>query len=371
MPPFFQRLAALAYKELLHMLRDQQVIYLALGMPLVMLLLFGYAVSFDVDELPIAVLDHDRSATSRRLVRGLEASDAFVVRHQVRDAAAIEALMRRGAIRAGVVLPAGFARQVARGEQARYQLLLDGADGTTARIALGYAFGATAAAAASDAGDRAAAALEPRVRALFNPALRSALFIVPGLAAVIIGILAVLMSTITVAREWERGSMEQLFATPVDRLAVVLGKLLPYVAIGLLQLLLVLTAGAWLFGVPLRGSLATLLVAAVLFLAGVLGQGLLISMVTRNQQVATQLGAISGVLPNLLLSGFIFPPDNMPLPLRVLSHAVPARYMVAVMRGVLLQGQRLPQLWPQLLGLALVAAAFLTISTLRFRRSLD
>ena len=370
MPPFFQRLGALAYKELLHMLRDQQVIYLALGMPLVMLLLFGYAVSFDVDELPIAVLDHDGSAAARRLVRGLEASDAFVVRDRVREAAAIEALMRRGTIRAGVVIPAGFARRLARGEQASYQLLLDGADGTTARIALGYAFGATAA-AASDAGRGAVPLLEPRVRALFNPALRSALFIVPGLAAVIIGILAVLMSTITVAREWERGSMEQLFATPVDRLAVVLGKLLPYVAIGLLQLLLVLTAGAWLFGVPLRGSLATLLAAAALFLAGVLGQGLLISMVTRNQQVATQLGAISGVLPNLLLSGFIFPPDNMPLPLRVLSHAVPARYMVAVMRGVLLQGQRLPQLWPQFLGLALVAAAFLTISTLAFRRSLD
>ncbi|MBK8482058.1 MAG: ABC transporter permease [Proteobacteria bacterium] len=368
---FFIRLGALAYKELLHMVRDQQVVYMALGMPLVMLLLFGYAVSFDVEELPIAVLDHDRTPAARALLRRLEASDAFVVRSHASDGAAIETLMRRGTVRAGVVIPAGFARQLARGEQATYQLLLDGADGTTARIALAYAFGATAARAANDTAHAAAPLLEPRVRALFNPALRSALFIVPGLAAVIIGILAVLMSTITVAREWERGSMEQLFATPVDRLSVVLGKLLPYVAIGLLQLLLVLTAGAWLFGVPLHGSLLTLLAAAVLFLAGALGQGLLISMVTRNQQVATQLGAISGVLPNLLLSGFIFPPDNMPLPMRVLSHAVPARYMVAVMRGVLLQGKHWAQLWPQFVGLALVAAALLTVSTLRFRRSLD
>lgn len=165
--------------------------------------------------------------------------------------------------------------------------------------------------------------------------------------------------------------MEQLFATPVGRLSVVLGKLLPYVALGVVQLLLVLSAGAWLFDVPLRGSFLLLALVAVLFLVCVLGQGLLISMVTRNQQVATQVGAVSGILPALLLSGFLFPIDNMPLVLQGISHVVPARYAIAALRGLLLQGYGFSQLWPQLLGLAALGAFLVAVTTLRFRRRLD
>ena len=165
--------------------------------------------------------------------------------------------------------------------------------------------------------------------------------------------------------------MEQLFATPVARLPVVLGKVLPYVGLGVVQFLLVLVAGAWLFDVPMRGSFLLLSGAAVLFLVCVLGQGLVISMITRNQLVATQAGAISAMLPGLLLSGFLFPIENMPTVLQLISHLVPARYLIACLRGILLQGYGLAQLWPQLVGLGALAVLVVTVSTLKFRRRLD
>ncbi|NPC86824.1 ABC transporter permease, partial [Pyxidicoccus fallax] len=213
--------------------------------------------------------------------------------------------------------------------------------------------------------------LEVRVRTLFNPNGRSALFLVPGLAAYLLAIVAVLITALTVAREWERGSMEQLFATPVGRLEIVVGKLLPYLGIGLLQVLLVLTVGAWLFDVPVRGSLVALGLGALLFLVGMLGQGLLISVITRNQVVATQVATMSSMLPSMLLSGFIFPIENLPPPLRVISLLIPARHFVTTLRGVLLRGNGLDVLWPQLVALTLFAALMLTLATRRFQRRLD
>jgi ABC-2 type transport system permease protein len=209
------------------------------------------------------------------------------------------------------------------------------------------------------------------VRTLFNPTGRSALYLVPGLASYLLAIVAVLITALTVAREWERGSMEQLFATPVGRLEIVVGKLLPYLGIGLLQVLLVLTVGAWVFGVPVRGNLGTLGLAALLFLIGMLGQGLLISVVTRNQVVATQMATMTSMLPSMLLSGFIFPIENLPLPLRLLSTLIPARYFVGTLRGVLLRGNGFAELWPQLVALTLFAALMLAAAMGRFQRRLD
>lgn len=373
MPPFLIRLLALAHKESLHMLRDRQVIYLALGMPLVLVLLFGYAVTFDVDEVPIAIIDDDRSAESRRLIAAIEGGDAFRIEARLDRAEEIEPLFRRGIVKGALIIPAGHAKSIARNEEAALQMLIDGADGTTARVVGAYA-GAIGQSRTFDLlstrGD-VSLPLEPRLRTWFNPNMESALFVVPGLVAVILSILAVLLSALTVAREWERGSMEQLFATPVDRLSIVLGKVLPYVGLGLLQFMLVLTAGAWLFDVPIRGNFLLLLLGVVLFLVCVLGQGLLISMVTKSQQVAVQVGAISAILPSLLLSGFLFPIENMPLPLRGISHIVPARYLIVCLRGVLLQGRGFEQLWPQLFGLALLGLLIITGTTKTFKRRLD
>ncbi len=373
MRAFLTHVGALAHKEALHMLRDRQVIYMALGMPLVLVLLFGYAVSFDVGEVPIAVVDQDGSAQSRAFLVGLEAGDAFHVVEQLDDPTAIEPLFVRGQVKAGVIVPAGFARHLARAENAPVQVVIDGADGTSARIVNAYAtaIGQAKTLSLVSAGAEVSLPLEARIRTWFNPTMKSALFVVPGLVGVVLAILAVLLSALTVAREWERGSMEQLFATPVDRLSVVLGKVAPYVAMGMLQFLLVLVAGAWLFDVPVHGSFPLLLVAVALFLICVLGQGLLISMVTKSQQVAVQVGAISAILPSLLLSGFLFPISNMPLPLRVVARIVPARYLIVCLRGALLQGRGFAELWPQLVGLAVLGLAIITGTTQKFRRRLD
>jgi ABC-2 type transport system permease protein len=365
------RILAMAGKEVLHIRRDVRTLYLALAMPVLLLVLFGFGISFDVDHLELAVVDQDRTAVSRELVRHVTASEEFVLAWEGTSPEQALGELRRGRAVAVLVLPRGFSEDVSRGA-AQVQLLMDGADGNTATQAL-----AKAQALVDTAGRRLAGAtlpappLEVRVRTLFNPNGRSALFLVPGLAAYLLAIVAVLITALTVAREWERGSMEQLFATPVGRLEIVVGKLLPYLGIGLLQVLLVLTVGAWVFDVPVRGSLVALGLGALLFLVGMLGQGLLISVVTRNQVVATQVATMTSVLPSMLLSGFIFPIENLPLPLRLISRLVPARYFVSTLRGVLLRGNGLDVLWPQLVAMTLFAALMLTVATRRFQRRLD
>jgi ABC-2 type transport system permease protein len=204
----------------------------------------------------------------------------------------------------------------------------------------------------------------------YNPAARSALFMVPGLAAYILAITAVLLTALTIAGEWERGSMEQLFASPVGRLEIVLGKLLPYLVLGMIELQLVLAFGAVAFDLPVRGSTPLVFAIGMFFLVGMLGQGLLISVVARNQLVATQAGALSALLPSLLLSGMVFPIENMPPPLQLLSRIVPARYLVHALRGILLKGNGLDVLWPDLVAQVAFAGVVLALATARFRRRL-
>jgi len=366
---FVRRVLALAHKEVIHVIRDMRVVYMAFGMPVLLLVLFGYAVSFDLDRLPVAFVHQDQSPESRHLADSLTSSDAFVIRQTPSDPSQVEEYLRRGALKVGVVVPKGYGRALRRGEAGEVQLLLDGADGTTTSIAMGHVAGIAQAESQQllDAVSQGMP-LQARTKVLFNPAMTSARFIVPGLIALILAIMAVLLTALTVAREWERGSMEQLFSTPVRRFEVMLGKLIPYLGIGLIQVLLVVTLGAWLFDVPVRGSLWLLFGSALLFLAGMLGQGLLISVVTRNQQVATQIGIITSMLPTILLSGFLFPVENMPTALRLLSSIIPSKYFIVVLRGVLLKGNGIDVLWPQLGAMAAFAFVTIGLSTLRFRR---
>lgn len=366
------RILAMAGKEVLHIRRDIRTLYLALAMPVVMLVLFGFGISFDVDHLELAVVDQDRTDLSRELVRQVTASKEFVVVQDGTSPDEAVGALRRGTAMSVLLIKKGFAEDVKRGG-AQVQLLVDGSDGNSATQALAKAQALVEMAGRKLGGPVRVAAppLEARVRTLFNPDARSAMFLVPGLAAYLLAIVAVLITALTVAREWERGSMEQLFATPVGRLEIVVGKLLPYLGIGLLQVLLVLTVGAWVFDVPVRGSLVALSLGSVLFLVGMLGQGLLISVVTRNQVVATQVATMTSVLPSMLLSGFIFPIENLPTPLKLISTLIPARYYVATLRGVLLRGNGLDVLWPQLVALALFAALMLVVATRRFQRRLD
>lgn len=372
-----RRILAIAHKEVLHVVRDPRSLYLALGMPVVLLVLFGFGVSFDMDHLPLAVIDEDGSDASRSFASHVFASGELErVEVEGLDAAhSTLAFERREAI--GVmIIPRGFADDLSRGRPLSVQLLLDGVDPNTAIQALGKAESVFRSAGLSVLRERTGASgaitlpIETRVRTWFNPQARSALFIVPGLAAYILALVSVLLTSLTLAREFERGSMQQLFATPVARPEIVIGKLLPYLALGAVAVLLVLTAGAWIFDVPFRGDGLALAVASLIFLIGMLGQGLLVSIVARTQMVATQLATMTSMLPSMLLSGFLFPIENMPLPLRVISNVVPARYFIHALRGILLRGNGFPEIGGDLLALSIFAIVVLTLGTARFPRTL-
>jgi ABC-2 type transport system permease protein len=366
------RIGAMASKETLHIRRDPRTLYLALGMPVVMLFLFGYGLSFDLDRLPLAVADRDVTAESRALVRAVTASGELVLG----PAAAPDdgpRLFREGKAVALLEIPRGYGEDLAQGKRTRVQLVVDGADGVVANQVLSKVDGLVRAESRRLAG-AAAARLEPpievRIWTRYNPESRSAVFMVPGLAVYLLAISAVLLTALTVAGEWERGSMEQLFASPVGRLEIVLGKLLPYLVLGMLELQLVLAFGAVAFELPIQGSVALVFFIGLFFLVGMLGQGLLISVVTRNQLVATQAGALSALLPSMLLSGMVFPLENMPLPLQLISRVIPARYFVHALRGILLKGNGLAVLWPDLVAQIAFAVLVIALATTRFQRRL-
>lgn len=375
MPAFVQRVWALSAKEVRHVLRDPRTLYLALAMPIVMLLLFGFGVSFDLEHLPITFVDMDQSSSSRELRRRLCAGDQFDDVGAFTAPEQAEARLIAGDAIAALVIPAGFERDLRRARPTELQLLIDGSDNSSASQvrakmdasvrALGLSLASTSAAPSA-----LAPPIEARSWTRFNPEGRSAVYLVPGITALVLAIVAVLLTALTVSREWERGSMAQLFATPVGRLEIVLGKLLPYMLLGTLAVLLVLAVGSWVFNMPFRGSAPTLALVALLFLSGMLGQGLLVSVVARNQMLATQMATLSSMLPSLLLSGFVFPIANMPKPLQLISMVIPARYFIDALRGVLLRGNGLYELWPDALALALFSTFMVIISTARFRRTI-
>jgi ABC-2 type transport system permease protein len=365
-----RRVAALATKELAHIRRDPQTLAMALGMPVALLLLFGYGVTFDLDHLPVVAVDQDRTHESRALVEAIAVSGDLIVGRNATEVAQGEAEMRAGHAVATIVVPDGFGRSVVRGEPADVQLVVDGADAATATQVINKA-DAIVGAALGSLSARRPPPLVVDTWTLYNPAGRSALMLVPGLMAFILAMVCVLLTALTVAREWERGSMEQLFTTPVRRGEIIVGKLLPYVALGVLAVLLVLAVGAWVFSVPMRGSLAALAVASLLFLMGMLAQGLFVSVVTKNQMVATQAATLSSMLPTLLLSGFVFPIANMPWALKAVAYVLPATHYVAALRAILLRGNGFSEVAVHLGALAAFTSVMVGVSTARFRRRLD
>lgn len=365
-----RRTLAIAHKEVLHIIRDIRVLYLALGLPVVMLFLFGYGISLDVDHIPVAIVDHDHSQASRRLAEALVAGGQFVERMQLHDAAQAEPLFRRNKILAALVIPPGYQRGLLRGEPTGAQLLVDGADSSTAQVALGDAIGIFQQQAQARAAPGAAPPGSAEVLTRFNPAMRSAYGIVPGVIALILSMVSALLAALTIAREWERGSMEQLFATPVRRSEVIVGKLLPYAVLGMVQTLLVVTLGSWMFDVPIRGSLALLFLCSLLFQLAMLGLGLLVSVATKSQLLSSQFAIMVAMLPTMLLGGFLFPIANMPWPLRAISRLVPGRYYIVALRGIFLKGNGAIVLAPQIAALALFALVVVAVAVRKFKRRL-
>lgn len=374
------RLVAMARKEWIQLRRDKRSMILAFALPMMLLVFFGYAITFDIDDITLAVLDEDRTAASRELLDAFVASDYFTVVEHLEGAGRIDDLLIRGRALGVLRIPPGYARdRSAPDRDASVQLLLDGADANTATIAMNLSgavvamHGARLAASASGMGPSVLSGPPVRLesRTWYNPELQSRHMIVPGLIAVIMSMIAAMLTALTIAREWERGTMEQLAATPVGRVEVVLGKLLPYLVIGVFDVSIAVLAGILLFGTPLNGSVVLLGVMTILFLVGALGLGIVISAVVKSQVLATQVAMVVTYLPALLLSGFMFDIASMPIILRGVTYFVPARYFITVTRGIFLKGVGVSVLWPQALLMILFAAAGVALATRAFRKELE
>jgi ABC-2 type transport system permease protein len=377
-----RRILLIARKESWHILRDFRTVYMALGIPFVLLLLFGYALTMDVEDIPLIVVDGDRTPASRDLISSFERSRVFTVVDRPDSARVIEEAFRRFEAKAALVIAPGFGRDLARGSVGKAQLIADGTDANVAAIALGYSAAiaqmrsmqlamTTLERQGFSTGGKLRPPITVKSRNWFNPALKSRWFMVPGLIALLMAMMAALLMSLTVAREWEHGTMEQLLVTPVQPIEIVIGKLIPYVVIGICQLCLVSSAGVLLFGVPILGDLGLLFGLSLLFLVGALGQGLFVSIATRQQQLAIQLSFITSMLPALLLSGFMSPIASMPQIIQAITYLVPARYFLVILRGLFLKGSTLTVLAPQVIALSVYAMLMTTIAVAKFKTRLD
>jgi ABC-2 type transport system permease protein len=371
-----RRIKALTKKEFIQMSRDIRSLMGALFNPLLMIFLFGYALSLDVDRIPTVVLDLDRTPVSREFIHRLTDSRYFtLVRYLDRDAD-VDASLAKGEALMALVIPLDFASKVKQGVHAPIQVVFDGSDSNTATIALGYlkAVAAGFDIALQEQRIRRAGLkmvdmpLEARIRVWFNPELKSKNFIIPGLTGVIMMAICSVMTALSVSKEKETGTLEQLISTPITSLELLLGKLLPYLAVGLVDLALVVGAAVLIFDVPFRGSYINLFITSLIFLIGSLSWGLFVSVVAKSQIQASQISVISAFLPSFLLSGFIYPIENMPVVLQALTFIVPARYFVEVLKGLFLQGVGLTVLWPQVLALVLYAVLVLNLARKRFTK---
>lgn len=368
-----RRIRAVTRKEILHILRDPRSLTMALGLPVVMLALFGYALTLDVDRIPLVIYDQSESPQSRDLISRFEGSRYFNVIGRVEGYEGIEAGILRGAVLTGLVIPKDYAKSIEGGETARIQLLMDGSDSNTASIAIGYAegivFAENLAMARKSAGERnPRGAIENRLRILYNPEQESKNYIVPGLVAVILMIIAALLTSLTLAREWETGTMEQLLSTPVRPSELVLGKMGAYFLLGVVDSLIAIVIGITVFDVPMRGSYLVLGLSCMIFLIGALFWGILLSAITKNQLMAYQAGIITSFLPAFLLSGFMFAIENMPSAVQVVTYAVPSRYMITILRGVFLKGVGFSILTGELALLALFALIVFLVATKKLKR---
>jgi ABC-2 type transport system permease protein len=366
------RLLAIARKEWIQVRRDPRSMALAFLMPGLMLLIFGYAISWDVRELQLAVLDQDGTAESRDLIATFEGSGYFRVTERLASLRDVDGAVGRGDASSVLVIPVGFSRDLAAGRGAPVQLLVDGADANSATIALAYAEGIVSgwSRRAVLQGRTVTAPIRPEIRIWYNPTVESRNMIVPGLIGVIMMVIAAMLTGLTIAREWERGTMEQLAATPATRGEIVLGKLLPYVFIGLVGVALTVVTGVVVFRVPFEGSLLLFLVQTLLFLTGALGLGVVISAVARSQFLATQIAFIATLLPAMLLSGFLFEIRSMPVVLQGLTYLVPARYYITATRGVMLKGVGPGSLWTPTVFMLVFAAASLLLARRAFRKEI-
>lgn len=362
----WQRIKVIIYKEVQQTLREPRMRILLILPPIIQLIIFGYAANLDLKKVRLAWMDLDRTPESRALAAQFRGSPNFELVQTLESESKAERLLQQGTAHAVVGILPGFARRLEQGKTAAVQVLVDGSNSNTASIAAGYINRGL-----GNYGQHSPRpVLQVKSRIWFNPELRSQVYFVPGIVVNIVALVTVVLTAMAVVREKEIGTLEQLMVTPIRPAELMLGKTLPFAAVGLLEVFLIVAAALLIFEIPFRGSALFLLLSSVLFLLTTLGAGLLISTISQTQQQA-MMGSFFFFLPAFMLNGFTFPIANMPLPVQYLTYLNPTRYYMEIVRGVFLKGTGPSILWPQMLALALFGIAMITFSSIRFRKRLD
>jgi ABC-2 type transport system permease protein len=371
------RFLAVAWKELMQMRRDRATLAIMMVMPMMQLLLFGYAINTDVRNMPTVVFDQDHSQESRDMVRRLQATGFYDILGEVRDYTEMENAMRATTARVALVIPPDFSEQIEAGGATSLQLVVDGSDPQTVASATNTAASLSAQRSMEVVVGRLAKnalgvgvtpiQLEPLT--WYNPELRTAIYVVPGLVGVILTLTMIMLTSMAIARERERGTLEQLIVSPIRRTELIAGKILPYVLVGYVQMSVILLVGHLVFAVPISGSLYLLYALASVFIAANLSLGLVFSTLAKTQQQAMQMSFFF-ILPNILLSGFMFPFEAMPRPAQWISQALPLTHFMRIVRGITLKGAQFPDVWPELVWLIGIFSALFILAAARFTKKL-
>jgi len=371
------RIGAIARKEFIHIGRDPRMLIAVLVVPVMQLLLFSYAISFDVKNVPTVVLDQDMTSASRAYLQTYRSTDFFNVKGSIDGLASIDDVFRRNLAQIAVVVPAGFGRSLARSEKAQVAVIVDGTEPNAAQLGQAYAIALNQVygnRVLAEWGDRQgidiaqAGRLEPRVRTWYNPERRSADFLIPGLMVVIIMIVTVQQTAVTLVRERDLGTQEQMMVSPLRLPELMIAKLLPWTFLAFVDMVVIAIVGIGFFGIPLRGSVVFLAVAAALFVFAALGMGLIISALAPSMESANIIALLIAFLPAFILSGFAFPLESIPPFLQGVSYLFPARYMIIISRGVFLKGAGFAELWPQLALLGGYSVLVVVIASVLYGR---
>lgn len=359
----FRRVWAIARKEFLHVFRDPRSLAMGIAIPVFLLVLFGYGLSLDVSNVPLAVWDQDNSGLSRELIRSFVNSRAFQSAGALHSRREVEDVLRMGGATAVLVIPSDYSEKLHCGAKTELQLLVDGSDSNTARLSMMYAEGILR--SAGQQGRRAS------IISAYNPAADTTWSIIPGLIAIIVNVIAAMLTSLCIAREWENGTMEQLISTPLRKGEFILGKLIPYYCIGVTDVLIAVAMALFLFGIPLQGSIISLAAVCAVFLLGALSLGLLISIFAGSQLLASQLALVITFLPGFILSGFVYDIAAMPVVVANITRIIPARYLVSLLRSIFLKGAWGPAATLDLVLLSVFAGAVLVLSRSRLKLHLD
>jgi ABC-2 type transport system permease protein len=355
-------------KEFYHIFRDVRSMIILFGMPLVQVLLFGFAISNDVKDAKIAILDHSKDNVSRDITRKLLSSGYFILVQELSSEKEIGSCFRNGKVKEVIIFGNNFARNLDKDKKANIQLIADASDPNTANLMVNYTTSIINDYQRELIQDKQfPLQIEPEIKLLYNPGLKSVFMFVPGIITVLLMLISAMMTSISIAREKELGTMEVLLVSPLRPIQIVVGKVVPYVILSFVNALTILLLGYFIFGMPVQGSLLLLLGESLLFILMALSLGILISTVSNSQQIAMMLSMFALMLPTILLSGFIFPIENMPLPLRLISNIMPPKWFIIIIKGIMLKGIGLTYIWKETLIISGMCLLFIALSVRKFK----